>query len=311
MTLALARALPRSGAKLLPRGAGGGRRLGNTLWHGGHVMRGTVTVHLLFYGTWAASDIALVQYFVGNVRNSPWLNIETTYYDGVGPSSADVVLGTTVTTGATRGLTLTSSAVWTLLRDHISAGAFPTSPNAVYMLLTSADVNQADATEAFCTHYCGWHYYSSYGSSQLSIKYAWVGNANRCLSSCAAQSLTSPNGSPGVDAMLSVLAHELVEAMSDPEVSAWYDSTGKENADIVSAGQRGAGQGGAGAAGVRNGYSDAHLRRLWIAHQPTPLPTLTSLPPPQRSARGSSRPRTARRAPPTRWPMCRSAPSTS
>jgi hypothetical protein len=31
--------------------------------------------------------------------------------------------------------------------------------------------------------------------------------------------------------MISVLAHEIVESGSDPELNAWYDSTGQENAD--------------------------------------------------------------------------------
>jgi hypothetical protein len=31
--------------------------------------------------------------------------------------------------------------------------------------------------------------------------------------------------------MASVLAHELEEAVTDPDLNAWYDTTGKENAD--------------------------------------------------------------------------------
>jgi len=31
--------------------------------------------------------------------------------------------------------------------------------------------------------------------------------------------------------MASIIAHELEEAISDPDLNAWYDSTGKENAD--------------------------------------------------------------------------------
>ncbi len=44
----------------------------------------------------------------------------------------------------------------------------------------------------------------------------------------------SPNGDAAVDAMISVLAHELVEAISDPESDgrrAWSDFSGQENAD--------------------------------------------------------------------------------
>ncbi|CAF4203606.1 unnamed protein product [Rotaria sp. Silwood2] len=46
----------------------------------------------------------------------------------------------------------------------------------------------------------------------------------------------SPNGNPSVDSMLSSIAHELVEAMSDPLGDAWRGTTKSgdtsENADL-------------------------------------------------------------------------------
>ena len=92
-------------------------------------------------------------------------------------------------------------------------------------MLTSADVN---ATSGFCTQYCGWHTHATISGKD--IKYAFVGDASRCLSACAAQS-TSPNGNPGADAMVSIVAHELEEATTDPDLNAWYDNRGYENAD--------------------------------------------------------------------------------
>jgi hypothetical protein len=50
------------------------------------------------------------------------------------------------------------------------------------------------------------------------------------MSSCAAQT-SSPNGNPGADAMASIIAHELEETVTDPLISAWYDSSNEENAD--------------------------------------------------------------------------------
>lgn len=64
------------------------------------------------------------------------------------------------------------------------------------------------------------------------VRYSFVGNAKRCLNACAIQQATSPNGNPGVDAMASVTAHELVEAVTDPDpASGWVDANGYENAD--------------------------------------------------------------------------------
>jgi hypothetical protein len=50
------------------------------------------------------------------------------------------------------------------------------------------------------------------------------------LSACAAQT-NSPNGNAGVDGAISVMSHELEEATTDPDLNAWYDSNGAENAD--------------------------------------------------------------------------------
>jgi hypothetical protein len=57
-----------------------------------------------------------------------------------------------------------------------------------------------------------------------------VGNPDRCPSACSAQT-TGPNGNAGADGMVSILAHELEEAVTDPDLNAWYDSRGMENAD--------------------------------------------------------------------------------
>jgi hypothetical protein len=80
----------------------------------------------------------------------------------------------------------------------------PYDPNGMYFVLTSSDVNERSG---FCTRYCGWHTAAS--PSVGRIRYSFVGNANRCLSSCAIQSV-GPNGNAGVDGMLSGLAHELM-----------------------------------------------------------------------------------------------------
>ena len=92
-------------------------------------------------------------------------------------------------------------------------------------MLTSSDVLE---TSGFCSRYCGWHTYGTLAGTN--IKYAFVGNANRCLNRCAAQT-TSPNGNAGVDGMVSVIAHELEEANTDPNLNAWYDANGAEDAD--------------------------------------------------------------------------------
>jgi hypothetical protein len=67
-----------------------------------------------------------------------------------------------------------------------------------------------------------------------------VGNPQACLRGCAAPTnqILSPNGDAGVDAVFSIYAHELTEAITDPisDVDAdraWQDSNFYENADKV------------------------------------------------------------------------------
>ena len=62
-----------------------------------------------------------------------------------------------------------------------------------------------------------------------------MGNAaNQCPDGCFPPFKGAPNGNPGADAMVAVVAHELVETVSDPWLDAWYfdDEYENENADM-------------------------------------------------------------------------------
>lgn len=195
--------------------------------HGGPVMSGTVNVYLIWYGNWNqnnGSDTpagqALVRTFLTNVGGSPYYNINTTYPGVTG--SVALVGETTDTSTSTR---LSDSGVKNVVSNAISSNRLPLDTNGVYFVLTSSNVSESSG---FCSRYCGWHTHGTI--SGLDVKYSFVGNANRCLSGCAAQTV-SPNGNAGVDGMISVIAHELEEAATDPDLNAWYDSSGYENAD--------------------------------------------------------------------------------
>jgi hypothetical protein len=42
---------------------------------------------------------------------------------------------------------------------------------------------------------------------------------------------TPPNGDAAADRVINVLAHEIEEATTDPDLNAWFDASGQENAD--------------------------------------------------------------------------------
>jgi len=216
----------------VPRGdakpGGGGAGAGNGIcYHGGPLMLGTPNIYYIWYGNWSGnSAITILEDFAAHIAPSPYYNINTTYYNAsnVKVSNAATFAGST-TIGYTRGTSLSDSAIQGIVSDAISSNALPKDTNGVYFVLTSADVT---ASSGFCTVYCGWHTYGTIGGSN--IKYSFVGNPDRCPSSCAAQA-TGPNGNAGADGMASIIAHELEEATTDPNLNAWYDRRGYENAD--------------------------------------------------------------------------------
>ena len=211
-------------------GGGGGNHKSTSNginYHGGPLILGTTNLYYIWYGNWANnSAVSILNNLATNIGGSPYFNINTTYYDGTNTKiSNDVNAASTFYDNYSQGTSLTDNKVQAIVSNAISSGALPKDSNGVYMVLTSADVNE---TSGFCTQYCGWHTHSSLLGKD--IKFAFVGNADRCPSACSAQS-TSPNGNPGADAMSSVIAHELEEAVTDPDLNAWYDRRGYENAD--------------------------------------------------------------------------------
>jgi hypothetical protein len=200
-------------------------------YHGGPLLGvvggNPVTAYYIWYGNWSGnSAVTILTDFIQNIGPSPYFNINTTYYNG---SNAHVVnsvtYGGSTTDNYSRGTALSDSGVQGVVSDAITSGRLPNNPSGVYFVLTSQDVNE---TSGFCTQYCGWHTYGTIAGSN--IKYSFVGNPARCISACAAQSV-GPNGNAGADGMASIIAHELEEAVTDPNINAWYQGRYQENAD--------------------------------------------------------------------------------
>jgi len=197
-------------------------------YHGGPVMLGTTNkVFYIWYGNWSGNSAqTILEDLARGFGGSTWFNINTTYYNSSNVHvSNSMAFGGSTTDSYSRGKSLSDSAIQGVVSDAITSGRLPKDSNGVYFVLTSSDVT---ASSGFCTQYCGWHTYGTIDSSN--IKYSFVGNPDRCPSSCEAQS-TGPNGNAGADGMASIIAHELSEAVTDPQLNAWYDKRGYENAD--------------------------------------------------------------------------------
>ena len=204
-------------------------------YHGGAVFS-TPTVYLIWYGDWNQSNGTddangqkIVTDFFQSLGGSPYFKINATYTGSSNAISGNVTYGGASTmTGYPYGVALSDANIQQIVGSAIGSGLGPAGgdTNGIYFVLTSSDVNESSG---FCTQYCGWHTHGTI--SGRDIKYAFVGNAARCITSCAAQS-TSPNGNAGVDGMISVCAHECEEATTDADLNAWYNRRGSENGDL-------------------------------------------------------------------------------
>jgi hypothetical protein len=198
-------------------------------YNGGPVMSAQTTAYVIWYGSWANTPqkTGIIADFLSNIGGSPYFNVNTTYTDKSGAHVQNSVkLGAQVTDAGSVGLTnLTDAQILTIVQRAITGG-LPKDPNGVYFVLTSSNVTKS----GFLTSYCGWH--SAATVATTTIKYSFVGDpTGPQIGSCSAQSAASPNGDPGADAMTSVIAHELEETVTDPNLNAWFDSRGNENAD--------------------------------------------------------------------------------
>lgn len=206
-------------------------------YHGGPVLKGNpVNVYFIWYGNWTngphASDsqvtVGLLDALFGSsggIGGSGYEKINTTYGDNTGNVSGNIALAASTTDNYSHGTRLSDSGVKAVVSSAISSGRLPSDTNGLYFVLTSSDVRESSG---FCSQYCGWHTNGTINGAD--IKYSFVGNPDRCPSACEAQTV-SPNADSGADGMASVMAHESEETTSDPDLNAWYDSSGAENAD--------------------------------------------------------------------------------
>ena len=94
---------------------------------------------------------------------------------------------------------------------------------AIVLVIPSADI-PVTGFNSGTVQFCGWHSWSG------TVAYGFVGDS-AATRWCQGQPAPTPSGNVGADSMASVLVHEIEEAVTDPQINAWYSSNGNENAD--------------------------------------------------------------------------------
>jgi hypothetical protein len=102
--------------------------------------------------------------------------------------------------------------------------------NKIFLLFTSFNEGSCfDSSSASCAYsqYCAYH--SHFTSGSTPVIYGNIPFARP--STCFASGQTMPNGDAG-DIAASPASHEISEAITDPLLNAWFDSSGNENGDL-------------------------------------------------------------------------------
>ncbi len=230
-------------------------------YHNGAVMHDSVNVYYIWYGDWtkAPKGNAILTDLAKNLGNSSYYKANTTYGDTVGNVNGVVNYVSAIADTGSFGTALPDVGPWTLVSNAISAGTLPADPNGVYIVLGAPNVS----LNGFLTAYCGWHNVNDFNG--IPIRHLFIGNPAANPSACSAQTGSSPNGDPNVDAMASILVHELSETVTNPDLTAWWDSLGLEVGDKCawSYGPTYTASNGS-MANVRLGLRDYLIQQTWV-----------------------------------------------
>ncbi|XP_038983228.1 protein PHOSPHATE-INDUCED 1 homolog [Phoenix dactylifera] len=204
-------------------------------YHKGALLTGPVSVNLIWYGKFAASQRAIISDFVTSLSTkgsdqkqpapsvSTWWKTTEKYYAQSKTKFPALTLGEQILDDSySLGKSLTDADIAKLA----SRGA---PKNAVNVVLTAADV----AVEGFCMSRCGTHG-SSPRSKSGRFAYIWVGNsATQCPGQCAwpfhqpvygpqTPPLVAPNGDVGIDGMVINLASMMAGTVTNPFGDGFY-----------------------------------------------------------------------------------------
>jgi hypothetical protein len=220
---------------------GGGGGHGNTgiFFHGGPVLL-SPRVQAVYWGTSriytggptpgttgsGASDGSLVGFFIGNIGGAGYWNINHTYSNGSGTLINNSLAYDGFWAANSAPPSAPSDAqIANLIISGFNGGQLTYDASTIYPVFTGPGVNLGGG---FGSQYCAYHGHFTWNGN--SVKYAAMPYNQDFPSGCTS-GRSAPNGDPAADAEVNTLVHELEEATTDPDLNAWYDRRGQENAD--------------------------------------------------------------------------------
>src|ERR1700674_1470646 len=160
------------------------------MYWGGPVMTDVVNVYLIWYGGWTNnSATSLIPEFLNNLNNSPYLNIDTTYFMLTNPNTGynqkriyagkTIGIAGSIEDNYSQTKNLNSNSVFDITKLAIDNNLLPLDENGVYFVLTSSDITM----DLSCTYFCGWHNNIKYLNKE--IKYSLIIDPAKCMAACS------------------------------------------------------------------------------------------------------------------------------
>jgi hypothetical protein len=236
----------------LDRGGPKGGGVPQILYNGGPLLLGTdqlarVPVYVIYYGNFGAPATAqtqnIVNDFLSGLSGTPQFGVNTTYCTasttscpGTGQSISGLLNFDTghvyYDPGASQGTSINSGGVVKILQQAFQ-DTLPVVDGAIYVVVSAPSIK----AQGFCTSFCAYHSSSKSVLSGHTIRYAFVPDPSQKCTACDGNFAVygdgaTPNGDPGADEMTDSIMHELSETVTDPDLNAWFTSSGAENGDL-------------------------------------------------------------------------------
>ncbi|XP_027330654.1 protein EXORDIUM-like 2 [Abrus precatorius] len=210
-------------------------------YHNGELLKGRITVNLLWYGNFASIQRSIIVDFINSLSSSPggplpsvasWWKTTEKYKGG----SSALVVGKQI-------LHQTYSLKYLKGTHLLSLASTFNDLSAINVILTAKDV----AVDGFCSSRCGTHGSTRPVNATARTAYIWVGNSEaQCPGQCAwpfhqpiygpqTTPLVSPNGDVGVDGMIINLATLLAGTVTNPFNNGYFQGPATAPLEAVSA----------------------------------------------------------------------------
>lgn len=200
------------------------RRTSQLLWSGGPVMHATTVVPVYWGSRWSNSSfvgdkMSGLDRFYSGVGGTAYARTNGEYTDSSGSVNTSSISRSGDLTDTSATPSGAPSTTQVLQEVSKVTGGRPVA-NAYYPVYSDQPRGGAG--------YCAWHSSGTIGG--VRVQFGFFFNLDGDLN-CDPGSPSSLGHSQGLAALANVSGHELSEMLTDPQLNAWYDRQGNENAD--------------------------------------------------------------------------------